>query len=82
MAGPDLTPTTFETGLFAYPGGAGHAGTWDFSLGHYTPVTDIREIWWDPGAISAFNGEAGTYADNGERYAQEDVPEGDPEVFP
>lgn len=82
MAGPDLTPTTFETGLFAYPGGAGHAGSWDFSLGHYTPVTDIREIWWDPAAISAFNGEAGTYADNGERYAQEDVPEGDPEVFP
>jgi hypothetical protein len=82
MAGPDLTPETFETGLFAYPGGTGQAGTWDFSPGHYTPVTDIREIWWDPETTSPFNGEAGTYVDNGERYPADDVPEGDPEVFP
>ena len=30
MAGPNLTPETFEAGMFAYPGGhraAGHAGT-------------------------------------------------------
>ena len=65
MAGPDLTPETFETGLFAYPGGTGQAGAWDFSPGHYTPVTDIREIWWDPDKISPFNGEPGTYVDNG-----------------
>ena len=36
--------------------------------GHYTPVTDIREIWWDPDAVSPFNGEPGTYVDNGQRY--------------
>jgi hypothetical protein len=81
MAGPDLTPETFETGLFAYPGGTGQAGTWDFSPGHYTPVTDIREIWWDPDQISPFNGQPGTYVDNAQRYG-EDIPEGDPEVFP
>ena len=81
MAGPNLTPETFETGLFAYPGGTGQAGTWDFGPGHYTPITDIREIWWDPDKVSPFNGQPGTYADNGERFG-EDVPEGDPEVFP
>jgi hypothetical protein len=82
MAGPNLTPGTFETGLFAYPGGTGQAGTWDFSPGHYTPITDIREIWWDPDKVSPFNGQPGTYADNGERFGEEEVPEGDPEVFP
>ena len=82
MAGPELTPETFETGLFSYPGGTGQAGTWDFGPEHYTPITDIREIWWDPDTISAFNGEPGTYLDNGQRYTQTDIPEGDPEVFP
>lgn len=82
MAGPDLTPETFETGLFSYPGGTGQVGTWDFGPGHYTPITDIREIWWDPDTISAFNGQPGTYVDNGQRYGQQDIPEGEPEVFP
>jgi len=82
MAGPDLTPETFETGLFSYPPGTGQAGAWDFGPGHYTPVIDIREIWWDPNKISPFNGEPGSYADNGQRYALDEVAEGDPEVFP
>ncbi|MGH9112898.1 MAG: hypothetical protein ACRDZN_11475, partial [Acidimicrobiales bacterium] len=82
MAGPDLTPETFEAGLFAYPGGDGPAGAWKFGPEHYTPVTDIREIWWDPDATSPFNGKQGTYVDNGQRYSQENVPQGEPEVFP
>jgi hypothetical protein len=82
MAGPDLTPQTFETGLFAYPGGSGQAGAWRFGPGQYTPVVDIREVWWDPDKVSPFNGEPGSYADNGERYIQDEVPEGDPEVLP
>lgn len=82
MAGPNLMPDTFETGLFAYPGGSGQAGAWDFGPGHYTPVTDIREVWWDPDTVSAFNGERGTYVDNGQRYTRQDVPGGEPEVFP
>jgi hypothetical protein len=81
MAGPELTPENFETGMFAYPGGDGGAGRWDFSPEHYTGVTDIRELWWDPDAESPFNGLPGTYADNGERYQQGEIPEGDPEVF-
>ena len=82
MAGPDLTPETFETGLFAYPGPPGQAGLWDFGPGHYTPVIDIREIWWDPDRISPFNGKPGTCVDNGSGTAGRQIPEGDPEVFP
>ena len=82
MAGPELTPETFETGLFAYPGGTGEAGAWDFGPGRYTPVTDTREIWWDPDKVSPFNGERGSYADAGARYPRDEMPEGEPEVFP
>jgi hypothetical protein len=82
MAGPNLTPETFETGLFSWPGGTGQAGAWDFGPGHYTPITDIREIWWEPDTVSAFNGEPGTYVDGGQRYVQQDIPEGEPEVLP
>jgi hypothetical protein len=82
MAGPELTPETFETGLFAYPGGEGQAGAWQFGPGRYTPVLDIREVWWDPDAISPFNGEPGSWADTGDRHLQDEIPEGDPEVFP
>jgi hypothetical protein len=81
MAGPELTPEAFETGMFAYPGGSGGAGHWDFSPEHYTGVTDAREIWWDPNAISPFNGLPGSYVDNGGRYEQGELPEGEPEVF-
>jgi Periplasmic binding protein len=81
MAGPDLTPETFETGLFAYPPATGQTGLWDFGEGQYTPVRDIREIWFDPNAVSAFNDQKGSYVDNGTRWPQEEIPEGDPEVF-
>ena len=82
MAGPDLTADTFHTGLFSYPGGTGQAGTWDFGPSRYTPVVDLREIWWDPQTVSAFNGESGTYRDLGRRWPQDDIPAGEPEVFP
>jgi hypothetical protein len=82
MAGPELTPENFEAGLMAWPGGTGQSGRWDFSAGHYTPITDLREMWWDPTRLSPFNGQLGTYVDAGQRYAAEDVPTGEPEVFP
>jgi hypothetical protein len=81
MAGPDLTPESFETGMFAYPGGDGPAGHWDFYEEHYTGVTDAREMWWDPDAISPFNGLPGTYRDDGTRWEQSELTEGEPEVF-
>ncbi len=81
MAGPDLTPQNFETGMFAYPEATGPAGTWDWRPEHYTPQVDAREVWWDPDRASPFNGQRGSYAGSDRRYRQGEWPEGDPEVF-
>lgn len=81
MAGPELTPENFETGMFAYPGGTGTAGTWDFKPEHYSPQVDAREVWYDPDTPSSFNGDPGTYRSDGTRYRQGEWPEGEPEVF-
>jgi hypothetical protein len=67
--------------MFAYPERVGVAGTWNWNPTQYSPVRDIREIWWDPEAPSPFNGAPGAYVDNGERYRTGEIPEGDPEVF-
>jgi hypothetical protein len=82
MAGPDLTPENFEAGMMAWPGGDGQSGRWRFGPGHYTPFTDMRELWWDPTKVSPFNGQLGSYVDAGERYTPEDLPSGEPEAFP
>jgi hypothetical protein len=66
MAGPDLTPQTFENGMRAYPGsqaGAPNAlyGSWQFPAGHFTPQTDWSFIYWDPNKVSAYNDKQGAY---------------------
>lgn len=81
MAGPELTPENFETGMFAYPEGTGVAGAWDWSPEHYSPQVDAREVWFDPERESGFNGEPGSYAGSEQRYRQGEWPEGEPEVF-
>jgi hypothetical protein len=83
MAGPNLTPETFEAGLRAYPGGSGPAGTLKFSPGRYTPVQDAREIFWDAQKASPVNGKPGAYVETapGRRYRPGDWPAGDPPVF-
>lgn len=81
MAGPTLTPATLETGLFSYPKNTGPAGTWDYLAGYYTPVIDLREVWWDPDAMSSFNGRPGSYASTGDRFPIDEIPDGQPEVF-
>ena len=81
-AGPELTPETFEQGMFDYPGGAGPAGTWGFGPENYTPTEDFREVYWDPDKISPFNNELGAYVDPnpGQRYRMGDIPPGPPNV--
>ncbi|MGH8993982.1 MAG: ABC transporter substrate-binding protein, partial [Acidimicrobiia bacterium] len=83
MAGPGLTPDSFEAGMLAYPGGSGLAGTWDFTPGRYTPTVDAREIYWDPERTSPQNGEKGAYVETapGKRYRPGQWPAGDPAVF-
>jgi hypothetical protein len=78
MAGPTLTPSTFERGLFAYPGGTGPAGTVRFGPGDYTPADDAMEIFWDPEAVSPNNGKKGAYRTTGRRYRPDEWPAGDP----
>ncbi|HEV7688538.1 MAG TPA: ABC transporter substrate-binding protein [Acidimicrobiia bacterium] len=68
MAGPDLTPTTFQQGMFNYPRATGPAGSWGFGPGDYTPMDDAMVIWWNPDADSPYNGKRGAYQSDGKRY--------------
>jgi hypothetical protein len=83
MAGPNLTPQTFEQGMFAYPGGNGRVGSWGFGPRAYTPTLDFREIWWNTEATSGQNGKKGAYieVDGGKRHKFGTLPKGDPKVF-
>ncbi len=83
MAGPDLTPETFEAGLYAYPGGTGPAGTWRFTPGRHSPVQDGREIYWDRNRTSRLNDKKGAYVETepGRRYRPGEWPASDPAVF-
>ncbi len=78
-AGPNLTPATFETGMFQYPAKLGPVGLWKFSKGDRTAANDVREIYWDPKAISAYNGKNGAYLGTSqERWQTGGVPAGNP----
>jgi hypothetical protein len=68
LAGPDLTPTTFEQGMFHYPGANGPLGHWSWGPNDFTAVDDAREIYWDRKAISSFDNQPGRYvAPDGDR---------------
>lgn len=87
MAGPDLTPQTFEQGMRAYPGsvqGAPNAefGTWKFPDGHYTPQMDSDIIYWDPNKTSPYNGKQGAYVIASPRYYEGQYPTGPPPLPP
>jgi len=78
MAGPNLTPQSFEAGMYAYPGGSGPRGLWGFGPGDHTPTDDFREIWWDPDRISAQNNEPGAWVqlNGGARWSASNPPRG------
>jgi hypothetical protein len=83
MAGPHLTPETFETGIYTWPGAIGPAGTWRFTPGRYNPIQDGREIYWDPDRTSPSNGNKGTYVESepGRRYRAGGWPPGEPSAY-
>jgi hypothetical protein len=74
MAGPDLTPRTFEAGLRRYPGHFGPYGTLAFPAGTFTPQQDAMFIWWDPDDPSPYNGKPGRYKTDGKRYRLDNLP--------
>jgi hypothetical protein len=82
MAGPNLTPQTFEQGMFAYPPRVGPAGLWGFGPHDYTAADDVREIYYDPNATSKYNQKKGAFveAEPGKRYREGQITGGDPKV--
>ncbi len=84
LAGPDLTPVTFEKGMFSYGDHLGPAGLWGFGPQDYTPMDDYHEMYWDPDAISTFNGKRGAWVDPepGRRYrhAGDEMEPGPPKI--
>jgi hypothetical protein len=83
MAGPNLTPESFEQGMFSYPGGTGPFGTWGFDADSYTPTQDYRVIWWDPTKTSVQNNKEGAYVESygGQRFQSGNLPAEEPRVF-
>jgi hypothetical protein len=68
MAGPNLTPATFEQGMFRYPSRTGPSGTWGFKPGDHSTSDDAREVVWNPRGTSVQTKNPGTYVDpNGGR---------------
>ena len=60
-AGPNLTPQTFEKGMFDYPAHTGPYGTWKYGPNDYTSSDDAREIFYDPNGVSPYNRAPGVY---------------------
>ena len=83
MAGPNLTPKTFEAGCFSLPARQGELGLWKFGPGDYTAVSDAREIYWDPQGTSRWNGRKGRYVATlgGQRFSGP-WPQGEPPFPP
>jgi hypothetical protein len=87
LAGPNLTPESFEKGMFSYPGGGGGGkglyGTWGFPEGNYTPQRDTRILWWDPDRLSTYNRKKGAYVEayGGKRFPLGQLPKGKPDLF-
>jgi hypothetical protein len=85
LAGPDLTPTTFEHGMFNYAGGDGEYGPWSFTengVGQFTPQHQFRYQWWDPKIVSSFDSEEGAWVNGTTWYTASDLPPGNAPVFP
>ena len=82
MAGPNLTPESFERGMFAYPPRVGPAGLWGFGKSDYTTADDVREVYWDRNAVSKYNQKKGAFIESepGVRFRQGQITRGTPKV--
>ncbi len=82
MAGPQLTPDSFQSGLFRYPQRTGPLGSWKFDATSHTPSQDAREVWFDRNAISTQTGDHGAWVESnpGQRFPIGQFPAGDPKV--
>jgi hypothetical protein len=79
MAGPNLTPQTFQQGMFNFPPRLGPAGLWGWSQHQYTVPNDIREVCWSPSTVSPYNGKQGAYiGTSNQRWTENNIPKGPP----
>jgi hypothetical protein len=78
QAGPDLTPTNFESGVLTLPavGGTRFHALIKFGAGDWTGVSDARIVFYSTTKRSPVNGKAGTYValDSGRRYTLGQIP--------
>lgn len=80
MAGPNLTPTSFERGLqgavFPNPDHPNKAGRVGFGGGSHTMTTEIVEFWWGRGFVHPDTSKAISpcYVSEAARYAPGRVP--------
>jgi hypothetical protein len=64
MAGPNLNPSTYETGMLTSKGSGGgdpKSVSIDWGPGDYGGYADCREVYFDPQAVSAFDNAPGAY---------------------
>jgi len=79
MAGPNLTPATFQTGMYNYPPRVGPAGLWGFGPNQHTVPNDFREVCWSPSTVSRNNNKPGAYTQTSDqRWTESNVPSGPP----
>jgi len=79
MAGPHLTPATFQQGMFSFKPALGPAGLWGFNSNQYTIPNDFREVCWSPNTVSANNSKPGAYiGTSNQRWTQDGIPKGPP----
>jgi hypothetical protein len=91
LAGPDLTPLTFERGTLTQPSYGGwhryhdpHLPYLHFAPGKYTWLSDAREVYWSAAATSEFDGKPGAYIalNGGQRYVRGEWTAGEPNLPP
>jgi len=79
MAGPHLTPASFQSGMFNFKPALGPGGLWGFSSNQYTTPNDFREVCWSPSTTSANNQKPGAYiGTSNQRWTQNNIPKGPP----
>jgi hypothetical protein len=91
MAGPALTPLTFERATLTSPSYGGwqrlhdpHIPYLHFAPGKYTWISDAREVYWSASATSEFDGKPGAYVqlNGGQRYVSGEWTTGEPNLPP
>jgi len=79
MAGPNLTPASFQSGMFGFKPALGPAGLWGFSKDQYTTPNDFREVCWSPTTVSPNNHKPGAYiGTSDQRWTANGIPKGPP----